>query len=191
MLYILKKTVEKIVATGNHYVIQVKRNQLTLFREIERVIIEQKPLDTYVEYEKNHGRQSSWYVSVFNARTSHKASEWKNLSRFIHVHKHTIKNGKQIYSNRFYISDKSTTSAQYFHEGIRGHWEIENNLHWVKDVIHREDRNAIKTNNGPVNSAVFSTISINIHRKNGVHSITEGQIKFGANVKKLFRLLRT
>jgi predicted transposase YbfD/YdcC len=162
-----------------------------LFREIKRVIIEQKPLDTYQEHEKKHSRQSSWYVSIFNARTSQKASEWKNLSRFIPVHKQTIRNGKQIYSNRFYISDESTTSAQYFHKGIRGHWQIENNLHWVKDVFHNEDRNAIRTNNGPVNSAIFSSISINIHRKNGNHSITKWQIKFGANVKKLFRLLRT
>jgi predicted transposase YbfD/YdcC len=144
-----------------------------------------------VEEEKNHGRHSFWYVSVFNARTSFKADEWKSLSRFIHVHKCTIKKGKEIYSNRFYMSDERTIDAKYFHEGIRGHWKIENNLHWVKDVIHKEDDNRIRTNNGPVNSAIFSSIAINLHRKNGNYSITDGQIKFGAKVKDLFGMLRT
>jgi len=130
-------------------------------------------LDYWEEHEKDHGRHSSWYV------------------RFIHVHKHTIKKGKESHSDRLYISDRYTIDAQYYHEGIRGHWTIENSLHWVKDVIHKEDKNAIRTANGPVNSSVYSSIAINIHRIHGCHSITESQIKFGTNVNELFKLLRT
>jgi len=62
-------------------------------------------------------------------------------------------------------------------------------LHWVKDVIHGEDSNQIRTQNGPVNSSVFSSIAINIHRKNGNHSISDGQMKFSSNVKELFKYL--
>ena len=89
------------------------------------------------------------------------------------------------------MSDLFQTCAQDYHIGIRGHWKIENSLHWVKDVIHREDKNQFKANFAPVNAATFSTIAINIQRKNGNHSITEGQIKFGAKLKELFHLLRT
>ena len=191
MLYIPKKTVEDIVDSNNHYVIQVKGNQPTLFKEIQRAIWEQTPLDYYEEHEKDHGRHSSWYVRVFDATTSHKAEEWKDLRRFIHVHKCTIKKGKESHSDRLYISDLFTTNAQYYHQGIRGHWTIENSLHWVKDVIHKEDSNAIRTENGPINSAVYSSIAINIHRTHGCHSITDSQIKFGTNVKELFKFLRT
>ena len=63
--------------------IQVKRNQPTLFKEIERTTLEQFPLDTYEEQENDHGRQSHWFVNVYNARNSYKAEEWKSLSRFI------------------------------------------------------------------------------------------------------------
>ena len=182
---------ERIVDGGNHYVIQLKKNQKTLFEEVERVILHDYPLDSHTEHEKNHGRHSTWNVSTYNALQSDKTKEWKKLSRFIHVHKITIEKGKETHSDRFYISDKKTVSAKYFHQGIRGHWKIENSLHWVKDVVHNEDKNAIKTNNGPVNSAVFSSIAINIHRTKGDYSITDSQIKFRAKVPELFDLIRT
>lgn len=150
-------------------------------------------MDYYEDQEKNHGRHSWWFVHVFDASHSHKAKEWKNLRRVIHVHKKTIctKTKKESHNDRFYISDLFKTSAQDYHVGIRGHWKIENTLHWVKDVIHGEDKNRLKTNYAPMNTATFSSIAINIHRRNGNYSITEGQIKFGTNVKELFSLLRT
>jgi len=172
-------------------VVQVKCNQGTLFREIQRAIVEHRPLDYFEEHEKGHGRHSHWYVRVFDAAGSTKADEWKNLRRFVHVHKHTVKKGKESHSDRLYISDRPDTSAEYYHRGIRGHWTIENSLHWVKDVVHKEDRNRITKGSGPLNRAVFSSIAINIHRKYGVRSITENQIIFGANVKELFNLIRT
>ncbi len=185
-----KKTIETIVEGGNHYVVQVKGNQPTLFGELQRTITG-KPLSYFEEHEKGHGRRSSWHVRVFDASRGRKAGEWKNLRRVIHVHKRTLKNGSESHSDRLYISDLSETGAEFFHRGIRGHWKIENSLHWVKDVVHGEDSNQWKHRNAPVNVAVFSSIAINIHRKNGNHSITESQIKFGANVKELFHLLRT
>lgn len=151
----------------------------------------EKPIDSFEEQEKDHGRHSTWTVRVFDATENIKAEEWKNLRRFIHVHKTTIKKGKESHSDRLYISDLFETCAQWYHKGIRGHWTIENSLHWVKDVVHNEDNNRIVKNNGPVNSAVFSSIAINIHRKNGNWSITEGQIKFGTMVRKLFQYFRT
>ena len=168
---------------------QVKRNQPSLFDEIQRAILEQQPLDYFEASEKDHGRHSHWYVTVYNALQSNKNPEWKGLTRFIHVHKNTIKNGQDIHSDRFYISSNPITCAMFYHEGIRGHWSIENSLHYVKDVIHKEDANQIRKGNGPVNSAVFSSIAINIHRKNGNHSITEGQMKFSSNVNELFKFL--
>lgn len=185
-----KETVNSIIDSGNHYVIQVKGNQPNLFSEIQRVIVEQEPIDTFTEEEKNHGRHSIWTVMVFNAIQNEKTSEWKNIRRLIHVHKQTFSKKGESHSNRLYISDLFTTDAAFFHEGIRRHWTIENMLHWVKDVIHREDKNQIRKKNGPVNAAVFSSIAINITRKNGFQSITEGILNFSANVNELFKLIK-
>ena len=144
----------------------------------------------YQTSEKNHGRHSHWYVTVYNARQSVKNPEWKGLARFIHVHKNTIKDGQDIHSDRYYISSNPKSCAEFYHLGIRGHWSIENSLHYVKDVILGEDGNQIRKANGPVNNAVFSSIAINIHRKNGNHSITHGQLKFSSNVNELFKVLK-
>lgn len=82
-------------------------------------------------------------------------------------------------------------SAKEFAKGIRGHWGIENRIHWVKDVNFNEDDNKIKNDNGAVNMAVFTTISLNYLRQNISDSIKEAQILFGQNVKELFFKIRT
>lgn len=191
MRSIPKKTIETIVATGNHYVAQVKGNQKLLFQEAQAIIVAQEPLDCYEEHENDHGRESSWYLSVFDAQNSPKAREWKNLRRVIHVHR--IRKTKQTitHTNSLYISDHFETDAKFYQAGIRGHWAIENALHYVKDVIHNEDNNRIKTGTGPVAASVFSTIAINIHRKNGFHSITEAQVYARKDIQTLACQIRT
>lgn len=170
---------------------QVKRNQGSLHDEAQRTIAGQAPLDTFEEHERCHGRHSSWHVSVFDASSSAKADEWAGLRRFVHVHKRTVKGGRASHCDRLYISDLWDTSAERYHRGIRGHWTIENSLHWVMDVVHGEDANRITRGCGPVNRAVFSAIAINLHRANGSRSVTENQTIFGANVKELFKFIRT
>ncbi len=169
----------------------MKGNQPKLFRSAQQVIVEQEPLSYHEEHEKDHGRHTSWYVTVYNGANHEKALDWKNLNRFIHVHRVCLKKGKEVHSDRLYISDLFHTDAEFFHKGIRGHWGIENRLHYVKDVVHQEDKNRIHSGNGPVNTAIMSTIAINIHRKNGNDSITDGQIRFGAKLNELFVLCRT
>jgi predicted transposase YbfD/YdcC len=186
-----KKTAEVIVDSGNNYVLQIKRNQPKLHDAMTGSILYNQPLDSCFEEEKDHGRHSRWYVDVYNAIDEPLAQQWSDLHRFIHVHTWVTKKGVEHHGDRLYITNLSSTSAQSFHKLIRGHWKIENSLHWVKDVIHGEDNNQIRKHNGPVNSAVFSSIAINLHRKNGNWSITEGQIKFGRDIPKALQTLRT
>lgn len=186
-----KKTIEAIVESQNHYVAQVKGNQKTLFQELQRIIVEQAPLDCFEIHERGHGRKSSWYVFLYDAQNSPKAREWKDLRRVIHVHRVRKKKGKLTHANSFYISDLFQTNAQFFHQGIRGHWSIENSLHWVKDVILGEDKNRIRTASGPIAAAIFSSIAINIHRQEGSHSITEAQVEARAKIQDLFCHFRT
>jgi len=186
---VVQKTVETIVGTGNHYVIQLKGNQKTLFREAQRIIVEDSPLDRYEEHEKDHGRQSSWYVHVFDASESPKALEWKNLRRIIHVHKRTLntKTGKVSHNDRLYISDLYQTCAQKYHED----WKIENNLHWVKDVIQNEDKNGFKQHNAPINISTLNSLALNIHSIFGKKSVSESQMIFCSNIRKTLKILRT
>ena len=86
---------------------------------MQQAIVEQTPLSYFEEHEKAHGRETSWYVTVYNALNHEKAMEWKNLSRFIHVHRISISKGEVVHSNRLYISDLYHSDAEFFHKGIR------------------------------------------------------------------------
>ncbi len=169
---------------------QVKRNQPRLYNKIGETIRGEYPLDHYQYEERSRGAIVKWTVLLYEAHIGVLHKEWANLKRIVQVHKSVEKRNKKSTNQRFYISDLDNCNAQYYHKGIRGHWGIENRLHWVKDVVHKEDDNRIKTNNGPINMSIFSTIAINIHRKNGNDSITEGQIKFCCNLKQTLKLIK-
>jgi len=191
MLFIPKKTIEAIVSSQNHYVAQVKGNQKSLFEEAQRIIVQQQPLDYYQTHETGHGRKSSWFVSVYDAQNSPKALEWLNLRRVIHVHRIREEKQKITHANSLYISDLFQTDAQFYQKGIRGHWGIENSLHYVKDVVHNEDDNRIKAGTGPMAASIFSTVAINIHRKDGFQSISEAQTFAIKNINDLICKIRT
>lgn len=56
---------------------------------------------------------------------------------------------------------------------IRGHWVIENRLHWVRDVTYDEDRSQIRTANGPRIMATIRNLAISIHRLTGATNIAK------------------
>ena len=186
-----KKTIDLIIQSGNHYVAQVKRNQKGLFEEIQRIAAQDEPLSAFCTHEKSHGRQASWQVTVYGAQHSPKSREWKDLKHIITVERKRQEKTKKTWQTAYFITDLTHSNAAFYHHGIRGHWGIENRLHWVKDAIHKEDNNRIRKGNAPLCMSIFSTIAINIHRKQGNDSISYSQILFAANVKELFLLLRT
>jgi len=189
MQVIPKKTIKEIVDSGNHYVAQVKRNQPRLFQGIEQIIMNQCPLDFYEYQQRIKGADVTWSVLVYEAHVGAVHKDWSNLKRIVQVHKRVEKQKSITTNQRFYISDLTNDNARYYYKGIRQHWGIENRLHWVKDVVHKEDKNRIRIKNGPINMSIFSAIAINIHRKNGNDSITEGQIKFCCNLRRTLKII--
>lgn len=185
-----KKTVVDIVETGNHYVIQVKQNQPTLYKTIEASIETEKPIETVVCQEKKRGCQTTWHVSVYQVQDKKMREIWKNLNQFVVVNKTVLKKGVVTQTSRFRITDLSL-SAQQYAQGIRGHWGIENKLHWVKDVNFNEDDNLIKHPNAAVNMSILTTTALNLLRLLNEGSIKYSQILFGQNVKELFKIIRT
>ncbi len=171
--------------------VQIKRNQRLLFEALEEVIFTQSPLDWTHHEERQRGKTLSWTTTVYNLRQHAKAKEWKGLSRLIHVHRKRTEKKKTTHADAFYISSLAMSEAKEFDQGVRAHWGIENRLHWVKDVIFNEDNNRIRRGSGPMVASVLSTMAINILRKHGFDSITEGNVFAQANIKKMFCHIRT
>lgn len=189
MLYTPKKTIQAIVETGNHYVAQVKGNQLSLLKDIKAQAT-QNPIDTFIEKDNTRGRKVTRTISTFSVENPTILKGWQNVKTYIVVHRNKVEKGIVTDETAYFIADLSF-DAERFHQIIKQHWGVENKLHWVKDVIHNEDNNRIRCGSGPIAASIFSSIAINIHRKEYGNSITDNQILFRANVKELFNITRT
>ena len=163
-----------------------------MYKDIEVVSTTSSCLSQDREKDNSHGRTIIREMEVFDASLGTKTKEWAALTTYIKLKRqiNDHKNQTTTFETAYFISDMKLT-AKEFQKGIRGHWAIENKLHWVKDVVHKEDKNAIRCGNGPIATSIFSSIAINIHRKNGNQSITDAQMEAAVNVKDFAIRLRT
>ena len=67
-------------------------------------------------------------------------------------------------------------------EAIRGHWSIENSLHWVLDVTFKEDNSRIKKDNAPANFAVSRHIAVNLMGQNQTRKLSVRKKRFLASL---------
>lgn len=182
-----KKTCKIIIESGNDYVIAVKGNQPKLHSHIQRVAATKKPTSRVVETEKNRDRYTTRTVEVFHD-VNGIDPEWMGIKSLIRVERTGTRKGKKYHEIVCYISSLICT-AKEFALGIRGHWGIENCLHWVKDVVFQEDSSTIRMGNAPANLSVIRTIALNILRRNGYHSITIAQRFLSHDIDKLLHLV--
>lgn len=114
--------------------------------------------------------------------------KWIGIKSLIRVERVGTRGGKQYHDVACYISSRMGT-AQEFSIGIRGHWSIENRLHWVKDVVLNEDNSTIRLGNAPANLSIIRAIALNILRRNGYPFITKAQRFLSNDIDKLLFLV--
>ena len=168
-----KKTVATIIDSGNDYLIGVKKNQPTLYKQIEAYMSDPVNRDSWYSYtENNKGRIESRTITV-SSNINDISEQWKGLQQIISIERLTKRNGKMTKEIDYFISSQQS-NAMYYDEGIRSHWQIENSLHWVKDVTLKEDASTIKKGNAPQNISTLKNISINIMRNNNYNNLAQG-----------------
>lgn len=113
---------------------------------------------------------------------------WARIHSLIRVERVGTRGGKQYHEVVCYISSLTCT-AKEFACGIRGHWGIENRLHWVKDVVFNEDDSTIRAGNAPGNLSILKAIALNLLRRNGYASITIAQRFISHDIDKLLALV--
>lgn len=158
---------------GAHYVLTVKENQRALRKRISSQTWSTRPVQ-HTCREKGHGRTTTWQITVQPAQQwidfPH-AQQTIRLTRDRHDHKTGAKTREHVFAITSLPADQATPEelAGY----IRGHWGIENRLHWVRDVTYREDVSQIRTGNGAHVMASVRNLAISIHRLAGAGNIAQ------------------
>jgi predicted transposase YbfD/YdcC len=162
----------KIIEKKADYIVALKGNQGTLHEDVEVVVDEQKALkykdttiSTHETVDGDHGRiETRNYTVIHDVDWLQQRHQWPGLKAVVVVESRREINGKITDETRFYITSLVMLAAAVG-PMIRAHWAIENSLHWVMDMVFRDDECRVRTDNAPANFATCRHIAYNLTRK--------------------------
>jgi predicted transposase YbfD/YdcC len=186
-----------IVEGGGDYVLAVKDNQPTLHAEIQEAFAEAetKPTSSRREYtteDDDHGRRERRTVRVLPAAGNlSQLNAWVRLLTLVMVIRVVTCKATGVATTevRYFISSLRP-NAQRIGEAIRGHWSIENGLHWVLDVVFREDARRLYDRTAAQNIAFMNRLALSLLREDSTpSSLKVKRKKAGWDIHYLMKLL--
>lgn len=163
---------QKILDHKADYVLALKGNQGTLRQDVEVFVAEQKAngfKDTKVSRHQtvdgDHGRiETRTYTAIHEIAWLQERHNWPGLRGVVMVESTREIGDKIERETRFYITSL-VLLAYALGPVIRGHWAVENSLHWVMDMIFRDDECRVRTNHAPANFTTLKHMAHNLMRK--------------------------
>jgi predicted transposase YbfD/YdcC len=166
-----KKIAQQITESGGDYVLGLKGNQSKLKTEVEtffecaeRDNFAHLEHDCHTTVEKDHGRIETRKYRIVAEDSFEVKDEWGGLNAVGMVKSERIVDGVASHEKRYYICSRMM-SAEAFGTSVRGHWGIENSLHWVLDVVFREDDCRVRKDHAPENLSTVRKVALNLLRK--------------------------
>jgi predicted transposase YbfD/YdcC len=166
-----REIADQIRAGGGDYVLAVKQNQPKLYERVEAAMMEAlegepEDLDEHQTVEKGHGRQETrTYVVIEAPKSVDPDGLWRDVSAVgIAISEREDGQGRQSVETRFYILSR-LVKVEEFAGAVRGHWGIENNLHWQLDVSFREDDCRVCRDHAPANLSVIRRFALGLLKR--------------------------
>jgi predicted transposase YbfD/YdcC len=179
-----------------HYLLTVKDNQPTLRAAVEAAFDQAceadfvgARTDGHEEVDDGHGRHEERYVTVVYEPTGLPV-DWPDVAAVVLVNWEREVGGERTTTSHYYISSHAGTAAE-FARWVRGHWVIENGLHWVLDVVFREDRSRVREGNAGTNLAMIRRVAASLlSRAPGKGSGVTKRLKAGWDESYLLQVLQ-
>ncbi|MBO3462597.1 ISAs1 family transposase [Aetokthonos hydrillicola Thurmond2011] len=168
-----KEIVKQIVEQGGDYVITLKKNQPSLYGQVESLFESVIKQDFQgIEYsdfrkdESGHGRHEiRQCVMLSNIQELiDPDGEWLKLTSVVMINSWRTENGTTTFETRYSITSLPN-NAEFLAQCVRTHWNIENKLHWILDVQFDEDDSRVRKGNAPQNLAIIRHIALNLLNK--------------------------
>lgn len=183
-----KEIARQIRERKGDYVLAVKGNQPALQRAVRAAFdragaSDFAGCDTAQAVEDGHGRHEERYVTVIHDPKG-LPDEWADVAAVVMVGREREVNGKNTSTAHYYITSLRTTAAKLA-DSIRGHWGVENGLHWCLDVSFREDANRTRDRNAGANLGIVRRVAASLLKQDK----TRGSIKakrFGAALDETY-----
>lgn len=164
------KIAQAIIDKGADYLLAAKANQPTLRKEMEAAFAVAKEIETFIDHDKGHGRIERRAVSVIRdvdwldgERRFPGELRLPHAATLVRVQSRAELCDRSRFETRCYVSS-ARLSARQAAEAVRGHWGIENQLHWTLDVVFGDDQSRLRKGHGARNMAVVRHFAINLVR---------------------------
>lgn len=189
-----KETLKQIRAQGGDYLVTVKGNQPALQKAVHAALdracdTEFAGCDMASSAEDGHGRHEERYVTVIRDPEGLPAG-WPDVGAVVVVGRERQVGGRNASTAHFYITSLRAT-AEELAGYVRGHWGVENGLHWCLDVTFREDANRTRDTNAGANLGVIRRVAASLLKQDpGKGSIKAKRLNAALDEKYLGRVLQ-
>lgn len=189
----------QIVEQGGDYLFSLKANQPALHEDAKLLLDEgiakgfDGPHDYCESVEKGHGRIETrrvWAtgdISWFSGK-----DRWAKLQTWAAVACER-KAGNHLSNERRYFISSLPPDAQAIGKAVRGHWQIENGLHWVLDTAFSEDENRLRTGHAAENLSRINRFALSLLKQETTHKlgIKNKRLRAGWDEAYLLKVLST
>jgi predicted transposase YbfD/YdcC len=184
-LHCQKDTAKEILKREADYVLALKGNQETLRREVERffeAVINERTfgyeISRYETVDGEHGRiETRRYWQVMVPDYMKEKADWPGLMSVGMVESKREIKDRTSEEKRYYVSSLSVDGKR-FAEAVRGHWSVENSLHWILDVVFGEDDSRVRVGHAAENFGLLRRLAVNLLQQ-------EKTLKRGVKTKRL------
>lgn len=163
-----KEIAEKIQDKKADYVLALKGNHGVFHEEVKQYWGDSqlcKEADYYETTEKGHGRvEQRRHWSTEDLDWFADKTQWPGLRSIGCVESERTIQGKTSVEKRYYLSSL-VADARELARSVRAHWSVENNLHWVLDVVFREDESRLRIGHAAENFALLRRMALSLIKK--------------------------